>query len=301
MIQLFGTGEQRIFYRAALFQTGLTVTAYLWSPTLEKSALQTLTEIEEGLYYLDYNFTSLGGWPIILMEGETKTVFETIRIEAGVVDIAAVADAVWDEAHSAHDSAGSFGEVVRRLVSKAMGSIIDGSIFDLVLNKNSNQTFNAATDSLEAIRDAGDATWRTAGKVQVQSSAVLDNLWEFYAHDTIEQPVTGLGNITGYTAVWVAVKENRSDEDSAALLLISSDVGLEVLNGEAGTPGEGSVTVDSAIDGNITIRIEAVAAAELAAANGLVWAIKWKDAEGDVHTLLDGIANIRAGVVRAIS
>ena len=57
---LYEVGTHRIVYKAEAFATGITVTAYIWNPSLTKSALQTFTEVEEGLYYLDYNFTVVG-------------------------------------------------------------------------------------------------------------------------------------------------------------------------------------------------------------------------------------------------
>jgi len=57
------------------------VTAYLWSPNLVKSDLQTFTEIEEGLYYLDYDFATAGAWPLIIYEDGSKKGFAVMRIE----------------------------------------------------------------------------------------------------------------------------------------------------------------------------------------------------------------------------
>lgn len=162
--------------------------------------------------------------------------------------------------------------------------------------------FDEATDSLEAIRDRGDAAWITSTVVTVQSSAVAEDDWTFYTHDTISQAVTGLGNITGYAAVWVVVKDKHGKLDSEAILLVSSDVGLEVLNGAAhGTAADGSVTVDDAAAGDITIALAAAATDDLEPGKGLVWGIKWKDGSGNVYTLLDGDCDILTGPVRATS
>lgn len=60
MAELYTTGINRIVYRAESFVAGKVVTAHFWSPTLVKSALQTFTEVELGLYYLDYNFANMG-------------------------------------------------------------------------------------------------------------------------------------------------------------------------------------------------------------------------------------------------
>jgi len=80
---VLGTGLARLYYRAAKFQVGLTVTAYLWSPATPpvKSALQTFTELSEGLYYLDFNFTALGGWGALFYENGAATTFGVWQIE----------------------------------------------------------------------------------------------------------------------------------------------------------------------------------------------------------------------------
>jgi len=76
----YGTGTRRIFYRSENFATGLTVTAYVWNTSLVKSALQTFIEISDGLYYLDYSFSVIGGYPIILYETAVAKTNTTIRI-----------------------------------------------------------------------------------------------------------------------------------------------------------------------------------------------------------------------------
>lgn len=83
MAFVFGTGISRLFYRAAKNQTGLTVTAYLWSPATPpaKSALQTFTELEGGIYYLDFNFTAYGAWAALFYENGQPTTFGVWRIE----------------------------------------------------------------------------------------------------------------------------------------------------------------------------------------------------------------------------
>ena len=74
-------GSNRIVYKATNFQAGIAVTAHLWSPALAKSGLQTFTEIEEGLYYLDFAFTSIGAWPMLLYEDGAKAGFAVVRVE----------------------------------------------------------------------------------------------------------------------------------------------------------------------------------------------------------------------------
>lgn len=76
----YGAGTKRIFYHSAGLATGLTVTAYVWNTSLVKSDAQSLTEVSDGLYYFDYNYSAVGNWPIVIMEGGIGTVGTTIRI-----------------------------------------------------------------------------------------------------------------------------------------------------------------------------------------------------------------------------
>jgi len=83
MAELYDIGSNRVVYRAESFTAGKTVTAYFWNPSLAKSALQTFTEIELGLYYLDYNFASVGTYIGLFYEnGVAKTtgIFRVIAL-----------------------------------------------------------------------------------------------------------------------------------------------------------------------------------------------------------------------------
>ena len=73
-------GSNRIVYKATDFHSGVAVTAYVWSPSLVKSSEQTFTEIEEGLYYLDFNFAAIGVWPMLLYEDGSKVGFAVMRV-----------------------------------------------------------------------------------------------------------------------------------------------------------------------------------------------------------------------------
>ena len=82
MTTFSGTGTHRIIYKAGSFATGVTVTAYIWSPTLVISAMQTFTEVSVGLYYLDYNFAATGVHFGKYYEGGTATVVGTYDVVA---------------------------------------------------------------------------------------------------------------------------------------------------------------------------------------------------------------------------
>ena len=105
MAIFYGIGTHRIIYRARNFATGLTVTAYLWSPTLVKSALQTFTEVSDGLYYLDYAFAAEGVYFGKFYEGGVGATSGNYSIVTMVTDIL-------DEAMAGHDVAGTLGSFI---------------------------------------------------------------------------------------------------------------------------------------------------------------------------------------------
>jgi len=80
MAELYTTGANRIVYKAESFATGKTVTAYFWSPALVKSALQTFTEVELGLYYLDYNLVSTGTYLGLFYENAVAKASGVFRV-----------------------------------------------------------------------------------------------------------------------------------------------------------------------------------------------------------------------------
>ena len=58
----YTTGVHRLVYKSVNFIAGLTVTGYIWNPSLSQSALQTFTEVSESFYELSYDFDSYGVW-----------------------------------------------------------------------------------------------------------------------------------------------------------------------------------------------------------------------------------------------
>ncbi|MHA1805952.1 MAG: hypothetical protein ACTSX2_00085, partial [Candidatus Thorarchaeota archaeon] len=62
-----------------------------------------------------------------------------------------------------------------RLFDSSMGAVTDGSFADNLMNKDAGQTFDPATDSLEAIRDRGDAAWAGTGATKEE---IADAVWD---------------------------------------------------------------------------------------------------------------------------
>lgn len=84
MPELFKKGTERLVYKAKKFATGKTVTAHIWDPSFSKSPLLTLSELEKGLYYLDYNFTSEGTYIGLFYENGKESAMGVFRVEASL-------------------------------------------------------------------------------------------------------------------------------------------------------------------------------------------------------------------------
>ena len=111
-----------------------------------------------------------------------------------------------------------------------------------------------------------------------------------YRGDTWLQPITGLGNLTDYTEMWVTAREDRGDTDAqSAFQVLLSDPpvatdGLQYINGgRAGTPGNAAIAVTGLAGGTVSVRIEAVETAKLTAIGKLKWDFQWTDGT-DVET-----------------
>ena len=74
MPELYTAGVHRVVYRAEGFGKGRVVKCFVWTPDLTKSSELSLTELGEGLYYIDYNFSEEGEhiW-LFLEDGVSKT------------------------------------------------------------------------------------------------------------------------------------------------------------------------------------------------------------------------------------
>ena len=86
MTTFLETGTKRLIYQSQEYAAGLTVTCYIWDPSLSKSALQTFTEVSDGFYYLDWNFSSAGVWFGKFYEDGTAKTSGVFRVEEQVIE-----------------------------------------------------------------------------------------------------------------------------------------------------------------------------------------------------------------------
>lgn len=137
-------------------------------------------------------------------------------------------------------------------------TIVDGTICR-VLSIDSN-AFNLTTSltSSDITQIAAAVQQVSGGIVAAQDSAKL----YIVRGDTWTQQIAGLGNLSGKTVVW-ALKDKRSDADSAALAFIRQGTGLERLNGAATTAAYGSITIDDSVAGDITLFLKSDATKDI--------------------------------------
>ena len=138
----------------------------------------------------------------------------------------------------------------------------------------------------------------------LRSSLQREDL-DLYRGDTWVQPITGLGDLTGYTEMWITAREDRDDTDAqSAFQVLLSDPpvatdGLQYINGAAGTAANAALTVVSLTGGSVSVRIEAVETAKLTAIGKLKWDFQWTDGT-DTETRRVGDLFVTSDVTRVV-
>ncbi len=117
--------------------------------------------------------------------------------------------------------------------------------------------------------------------------------------DSLSISLTGLGSLTARTKLWFTVKWARSDADTASVIQVTEAGGLLFLNGAAATAGQGSITVNDAATGAVTVALAPAATALLSVAR-YAWDLQMLTASG-VTTLAEGEFAVSADVTRAVS
>ena len=173
-----------------------------------------------------------------------------------------------------------------------------------------------ALDSTYSVQVGVDLTpgavWANATRTLTQAAAQVQDAVEgatitILRGDTLSASLTGLGSLAGYVSLDFTVKAKPEDDaDTAAIIRIRLNAsgtgdGLLRLNGaEADTPGNGSITIDDADLGNITITLAAAETDDLIPRRNLFYDVQMISAS--VSTLTDGTCHIVAAgdVTRAV-
>ncbi len=148
-------------------------------------------------------------------------------------------------------------------------------------------------------------TARTLTQTAAQIAAALSGTsLTIQRGDTLSITLTGLGDISGRSKLYFAIKDNAlGDADGAALLFLEETAGLTVVNrAPHSTTANGSIVVDDEVAGNITITVKPAATALLPPGLRRYAAVEVVVA-GQVRTLTQytRTVTISADVVRATS
>lgn len=75
-------GTNRIFYQPPDFAAAV-VTAYFYTPKLVQTNVYTFTQLEPGLYYLDFKFEDIGDYIGVFYENGIKKHTRVFKVETG--------------------------------------------------------------------------------------------------------------------------------------------------------------------------------------------------------------------------
>lgn len=136
------------------------------------------------------------------------------------------------------DKIQSIKTVTDRIFDNAIGAITDGSFADELMNKDSGQTFSSATDSLEAIRDRGDAAWAGTGATKEE---IADAVWDeaLSGHVVAGSSGKSLADIES-DVTEIPSETNSKTFNSTALASVNAEVDTALNTAIPGSP-----TVDS--------------------------------------------------------
>lgn len=107
------------------------------------------------------------------------------------------------------------------------------------------------------------ATRTLTGATQSVEAGMVEGTMLVYRGDTFGVSFTGLGSMTGRSALYVTAKSDTRRGDDEAVFDVKEGVGLTRLNGMAATANWGEVVVSDAATGAMTFRLEATATAAL--------------------------------------
>jgi len=156
----------------------------------------------------------------------------------------------------------------------------DGSYLDQIMHKDGSQTFNAATDSLEALSDklvkAGAAGTLSTGELTV----IRGDTYDSDADNAIE----GLGDISDRVSLWIVVKKTSKHTDTQATIFAEETDGITRLNGAGyGTVAHSVITVSDEVAGDLRWQLDEAVTDDLVP--GLYYYdIQTLDSSGNVKT-----------------
>jgi len=132
-------------------------------------------------------------------------------------------------------------------------------------------------------------------------AAVEGSVVSVYQYNTWEFSLTGLGDISGRAELYFTAKENveRADASAQTILQVEETAGLIYIGGEAASnPALGTLTVDDAALGNITVKIDE-SVTGIPSMDGR-YDVKMITAAGDTQILTISVFEVLEAVTRTV-
>lgn len=175
----------------------------------------------------------------------------------------------------------------------------------IVLPANVYDALVAGSDYLDTnvVQWAGQAA-TADNEAATVVSPVSGSTITVYRGTTWSISLTNIGPLTSYDTIYFSVKHRIQDTENQAVLRVKNAAsGLERFNGAAPTAAaNGTITIDNAGTGDITITIQEEETQNAPLAAGLHYDVKGVDADGAVTVLTIGTTfNISGDVTRAIT
>ena len=158
-------------------------------------------------------------------------------------------------------------------------------------------------DLWDFIADVPASFWGYATRTLTQTltqvqDQISENAISVYRGNTWAISLDLDTDLTGALLVQFAVKRTQDDDDSESLVFIDTDTGLVYLNGAAaGTPADGSLVIDDALNGLITINLSADATQQLKEGRRS-YGVQVTSSTNVVTEVSIGTFRIRADIVR---
>lgn len=227
-----------------------------------------------------------------------KTQRVAFAINPVEVEISALADAVWDELATDHTSVGKAGEQLWTDV-------------DAILADTNELQVDDVPGLIAALNDiTAAAVWASASRTLTQgaasvTAAVSGDTITVYRGTTWSIALTGLGDISAYDTVYFSVKHKVDDSDDNAWLRVKDAASglLRFMKAAPAAATNGTITIDDAVAGDITITINEAETAGVTVRDDLYYDIKGVDNDGQVDLLSfgDKAFNISGDITRAIT
>ena len=294
------SGNSIIFYwhytENGVSKTGLTVTADVYEVTRDGTATQVVTDgactaVGDGIYryILSATYVDAAAEYIAVAHTATDTVDAQDIPAMWVVDRAGTNDIPTIKAKTDQLAFSVPNKVDASATIDPTGIATDSHLQDV----------EDKIDKIEAKTDLLDFS-----KVNVVTP-VNGSTITIHRGDTLEAPLSNLSNLASYVSLDFTVKRTVHEPDDNATIRIRKNVsgtddGLLRLNGAAySTSTDGSIAIDDAAIGDITITLKAGVTKELVSGN-YVYDIQLIEAD-EVSTLTSGALVVSPDVTRLVA